>query len=116
MNDFLKIDTTRMEWEEKYSEAAGKKLYKKDLIVDPETGTRVTITKYPAGFINPNHTHHCAHGMYVLKGVLHTSEGDFGPGSFLWFPEGMAMWHGAMADEAVEIVFITNKKFDIHYL
>ncbi|MDR0361963.1 MAG: cupin domain-containing protein [Planctomycetota bacterium] len=115
MDATLKIDTNAMEWEEEYNEAAGKPLFKKDLIADPGTGTSVTITKYPAGFINPTHTHHCAHGMYVLKGTLHTSEGDYGPGSFLWFPEGAVMWHGATEQEDVQIVFITNKKFDIIY-
>lgn len=116
MDDIMKINTNAMEWEEEYNEAAGKSLYVKRLVVDPETGTTVTITKYPAGFINPKHFHHCAHGMYVLKGILHTSEGDFKPGSFLWFPEGKEMWHGATAEEDVQIVFITNKLFDINYL
>ena len=116
MAEILKIDVNAMEWEEEYNQPAGRSLYKKELVKDPENGTSITITKYPAGFINPNHTHHCSHGMYVLKGVLHTSEGDFGPCSFLWFPEGTAMWHGATANEDVEIVFVTNKKFDINYL
>jgi quercetin dioxygenase-like cupin family protein len=114
--EILKIDVDAMEWEEEYNQAAGKSLYKKALIFNPDTGMSVTITKYPAGFINPKHHHHCAHGMYVLKGILHTSEGDYKPGSFLWFPEGSVMWHGATENEEVQIVFITNKKFDIHYL
>jgi hypothetical protein len=35
--------------------------------------------------------------------------------SFIWFPEGMTMAHGATADNDVNILFITNKPFDIHY-
>ena len=110
-----KLDTKSMAWEDVYNEAAGANLYRKTLAEDPETGVTVRITKYPAGFINPRHDHPCAHGMYVLKGTLRTSEGDFAPGAFLWFPEGEVMWHGATADEDVEIVFITNKKFEINY-
>ena len=113
--EVLKLDTKAMEWEERYNEAAGKKLYRKFLVEDPETGMGVMVTKYPAGFINPNHDHPCAHGMYVLEGILHTSEGDFPPGSFLWFPEGKTMWHGATPEQDVLIVFITNKKFAINY-
>lgn len=116
MQDILKLDTNAMEWEREFNEGAKKELFKKSLANDPETGVMVTVTKYPAGFINPKHTHHCAHGMYVLKGILHTSEGDFGPGSFLWFPEGKVMWHGATENEAVEIIFITNKQFDMTFL
>jgi quercetin dioxygenase-like cupin family protein len=114
--EFKSIDVNAMAWEEEPNEKAGRPLFKKELVKDAETGVGITITKYPAGFINPLHDHHCAHGMYVLKGILHTSKGDFTPGSFVWFPEGETMWHGATEDQDVEIVFVTNKKFTINYL
>jgi hypothetical protein len=31
----------------------------------------------------------------VLEGELVTHKGTFGPGSFVWFPEGEVMEHGA---------------------
>ena len=71
-----------------------------DLFSDPETGMMVRLVRYPAGVINPNHTHPCGHGMFVLEGNLVTHRGSFGPGSFVWFPEGEAMEHGASADPA----------------
>ena len=114
--EFKSINVDDMAWVEVPNEKAGKSLFRKSLIEDAETGARITITKYPAGFINPKHDHPCAHGMYVLKGILHTSRGDFGPGSFVWFPEGEIMWHGATENQDVEVVFITNKKFEINYL
>ena len=85
------------------------------LMTDPDTGMFVKYQTYPAGDVAPWHTHHCAHGFYVLKGTLHTNVGDFGPGSFVWFPEGERMFHGAGPDEQVETIFITNKPFDIEY-
>jgi quercetin dioxygenase-like cupin family protein len=66
--------------------------------------------------INPNHTHPCGHGMYVLEGNLVTHRGTYGPGSFVWFPEGEAMEHGASAQGDVTVVFITNKPFRIDYV
>ena len=45
-----------------------------------------------------------------------THKGTFGPGSFVWFPEGEAMEHGAKAEGDVIALFITNKPFDIHYV
>ncbi len=42
--------------------------------------------RYDAGFINPWHTHQCAHAMFVLSGTLRTHEGDYGPGSFVGSP------------------------------
>jgi len=115
-NVFKSIQADEMAWEEEKNEKAGRSLFKKVLVEDEDTGMLITVTKYPAGFINPKHDHPCAHGMYVLKGILHTSKGDFKPGSFVWFPEGEVMWHGATANEDVEIIFITNKKFFINYL
>ena len=49
--------------------------------------------------------------MYVLDGILKTNAGSFGPGSFVWFPEGMEMEHGATQDNDVTFLFITNKPF-----
>jgi len=114
--EFKSIKVDELEWIEKPNEKVGKSLFKKDLIDDEETGIKINITKYPAGFINPKHNHPCAHGMYVLKGILHSSKGDFGPGSFVWFPEGETMWHGATENQDDDFIFITNKIFEINYL
>jgi quercetin dioxygenase-like cupin family protein len=109
------IDVAALPWEEVFNEQVGRPLFRKKLITDPDTGMGVTLTRYPAGFVNPRHTHPCAHGMYVLEGTLVTHEGSYGPGTFLWFPEGMVMEHGATAATDVTILFITNKPFQIHY-
>ena len=53
--------------------------------------------------------------VYVLEGALSTHQGTFGPGSFVWFPEGGIMEHGATTDGDCTFLFITNKRFDIHY-
>jgi quercetin dioxygenase-like cupin family protein len=114
--EFKSMDVNSMPWEEEPNEKVGRPLFKKELVKDEETGVMVHVTKYPAGFMNPKHIHTCAHGMYILKGVLRTSKGDFSPGSFVWFPEGEIMWHGATETQDVEFIFITNKKFIINYL
>ena len=114
-HEITALDTKSLPWEERFNEKIGRALYRKNLIEDPDTGMEVRIVRYPAGVINPLHTHNCAHGMYVLEGTLVTNAGNYGPGSFVWFPEGIAMEHGATADEDVTVVFITNKPFDIHY-
>jgi len=115
-SQFLAIDTNALPWEERFNEKIGKALFRKEFFSDPETGMMVRLVKYPAGVINPSHTHPCGHGMYVLEGKLVTHKGTFGPGSFVWFPEGEVMEHGASADGDVVVVFITNKPFRIDYL
>jgi quercetin dioxygenase-like cupin family protein len=74
------------------------------------------MVRYPAGFTNTWHHHPCAHGMFVLEGTLVTHQGSFGPGNFVWFPEGMTMEHGATQTEDVTVLFLTNKRFEIHYV
>lgn len=78
------------------------------------TGMEVKLQHFEPGCMTTWHTHHCAHGAWVLGGKYHTSLGDFGPGSFVWFPEGMRMEHGT-TDEPCDLIFITNKEFDITF-
>jgi quercetin dioxygenase-like cupin family protein len=114
--EMIAIDTNTMPWEERYQAALGKSNFRKLLLQDPDTGMEVRMVRYPAGFMATWHTHPCAHGMYVLEGTLVTHQGNFGPGSFVWFPEGLLMEHGASAATDVVALFITNKKFEIHFV
>ncbi|GGN72534.1 hypothetical protein GCM10011579_049850 [Streptomyces albiflavescens] len=42
--------------------------------------------------------------------------GDYPAGSFVWFPVGGTMTHGATEDGDCTFLFITNKPFDIQYV
>lgn len=110
------IDTQNVPWEERFNEQIGRALFRKMLYVDPENGAEIRLVRYPAGVINPAHTHPCGHGMFVLEGRLVTHRGTYGPGSFVWFPEGETMEHGADAAADVVVLFITNKAFRIDYV
>jgi quercetin dioxygenase-like cupin family protein len=110
------IDTNVIPWVEVFNDKIGRTLLRKELLTDPETGVLIRLVRYPAGVINPQHTHPCGHGMYVLDGNLVTHQGTFGPGTFVWFPEGDLMEHGASADGDVTVLFVTNKAFRIDYV
>ncbi len=109
------VDSNWMPWDMLGIPQINAKIPVKALQADQETGVMVLKVKYQAGFTNTWHTHPNAHGMYVLDGVLKTHEGEHGPGSFVWFPEGGWMQHGATANNDVTVLFITNKKFGISY-
>jgi quercetin dioxygenase-like cupin family protein len=113
---YYAINTLEKPWQERFNEKLGRALFRKDLYIDPATGAEIRLVKYPAGVINPRHTHPCGHGMYVLEGTLVTHQGTYGPGSFVWFPEGDVMEHGASAEADVVVLFITNKSFRIDYV
>ena len=110
------IDANTMPWGERFNERVGHSLFRKELFTDPETGALVRLVRYPAGVINPSHTHPCGHGMYVLEGKLVTHAGTFGPGMFVWFPEGEVMEHGASAEGDVTVILMTNKTFRLDYV
>lgn len=109
-------NSNTLPWQVRHIDELDADLAVKPLVEDPDTGMSVMKLKYFAGFTNTWHTHTCAHGMYVLDGVLRTSAGSFGPGEFVWFPEGQVMEHGATQDNDVTVLFITNKPLDIHYV
>lgn len=112
----IAIDTNTLPWEERFNEKIGRATYRKLLLQDPDTGMEIRLLRYPAGVMIPWHRHPCAHGIYVLEGTLVTHAGSFGPGSFVWFPEGMEMSHGATAESDVTMLFITNKPMAINFL
>lgn len=112
--DILSIDTSRTPWADFVVPQTGAHIPTKVLLDDPDTGMQVFLMRYAAGFTNVWHTHPCAHGMFVLDGVLKTNQGEHGPGSFVWFPEGGWMEHGATKNDCT-FLFITNKPFGIMY-
>lgn len=110
------VKPSEMEWTESLMAQIGRPFHVKGLFNEPETGMSVTLLRYPAGLINPHHSHPCGHGMYVIEGKLVTHQGEFGPGTFVWFPEGEEMEHGASPDGDMTALFITNKPFRIDYI
>ena len=113
--DLTVADASTLPWEDLHIPQTGAQIPFKGLFTDPDTGVTVFLIRYAAGFTNTWHTHPCAHGMYVLDGTLRTHKGDFGPGNFVWFPEGGWMEHGATENNDVTLLFITNKEFGICY-
>ena len=114
--DLTVVDTLSEAWQDFPLPAINAHLEFIPLLNDPETGVLVAKIVYRAGFTNTWHTHPCGHGIYVLDGTLNTHQGTFGPGSFVWFPEGGTMEHGATEDADCTFLFITNKAFDIHHV
>ena len=114
--DYFALDSNALPWEERINPHLPAAIYRKVLHTDPETGVFFQLVRYPRGVINPSHTHPCAHAIYVLEGTLVTHRGSYGPGAFVWFPEGEVMEHGAAPDTDVTALLVSNKSFAIHYV
>ena len=114
--DLTVVDTLAEAWQDFPVPAINAHLEYVPLLNDPVTGVLVVKMVYRAGFTNSWHTHPCGHGIYVLDGTLKTHQGTFGPGGFVWFPEGGTMEHGATDDADCTFLFMSNKAFDIHHV
>ncbi len=115
-SEFLAVDTNEIPWEERFREEIGHVIFRKVLLTEPETGCLFQLVRYPAGVVNPRHTHPCGHAIFVLEGSLVTHKGTYGPGSFVWFPEGEVMEHGATQQEDVTVLLVSNKAFGINWV
>ena len=98
---FFAINTLEQPWEERFNEKLGRALYRKNLHTDAATGAEIRLVRYPAGVINPLHSHPCGHGMYVLEGCLVTHKGTFGHAF-----EALAGYGALLHGEAVSIGMI----------
>ena len=91
--------------------------FRKRLVTDTAAkGMYISLLRYPAGVINPQHTHPHPHGFFVLDGQLVTNRGTFGPGTFVWFPAGEVIYHGAGRDKDMVALFISGAPFEINYV
>ena len=115
-SQFLAIDTTTLPWEERFSEQIGKAIFRKEFFSDPDTGMMVRLVEYPAGVINPAHTHPCGHGMYVLEGNAGDAQRDIRPRQLRLVSRRGRDGARRTADGDVIVVFITNKPFRIDYV
>jgi quercetin dioxygenase-like cupin family protein len=91
-------------------------LYRKTLLANTQNATGVDLLRYPAGVVTPIHTHPHGHGMYVLQGHLVTNHGTFDPGTFVWFPDGERIYHGAANDAETVVLFIRHEPFEINFV
>jgi len=113
---YFALDANALPWEPRINPHLPATIFRKVLHTDAETGVFFQLVRYPRGVVNPSHTHPCAHAIYVLEGTLITHKGTYGPGTFVWFPEGEVMEHGAGADSDVTVLLVSNKPFSIHYV
>lgn len=109
------IDTKTVEWDKSFNPKLGVDLGRLMLRKDPKNGAEIRMIRYPKGVVNPEHTHPCGHGIFVLEGKLRTHRGTYGPGTWVWFPEGETMEHGATDEGDMIGIFITDGAFDIFY-
>ncbi len=72
---------------------------------DNTKGAYAGITKFPAGFKAPLHTHTYATKIVVIKGAYTYNGKKYGPGSYLYVPGGMKHESGGV-DDSESIFFI----------
>ena len=110
------FDGISLPWETIMDTHLGKQFKDLKMIYQAETGLAVNLSVYPKGYYKVRHVHGCSHGIFVLSGRLKTDEGVFGPGTFVWYPEGTVMSHGATEDEDCLFLYIQDREGSFEYL
>lgn len=110
------FDGNSMPWETILDKHLNKEFKDLKMIQDEETGFAVNLSIYPKGYFKVQHVHTHGHGIFVLKGTLKTDEGEFGPGTFVWYPAGTVMRHGATDREACVFLYIQDRAGKLTYL
>jgi len=111
------LSAADLKWVDLSSDAPGVKIV--DLWGDHTKGAYGALTKFPAGWAAPLHTHTYDMRIVVVSGTfIHTPEGKaevrLGPGSYLFQPGGNYR-HTTACDKASECEIFTESKgkFDI---
>jgi quercetin dioxygenase-like cupin family protein len=113
---FAAVTVASLDWRRNQLHQDAVTYFMKPLFRDQSCGLAVTLIRYPAGQINPAHSHPIGHGMYVLQGSLVTHRGTFGPNTFVWFPSGEVMTHGAGDDEDLLMLFVASDAVRTDYV
>jgi quercetin dioxygenase-like cupin family protein len=114
--EFRAVDASTMTWNPNQGHRDLVTYFMKPLFSDDHTGEITMLVRYPAGQVNPLHTHPVGHGMYVLQGKLVTNRGTFGPGTYVWSPPDVVTSHGAGPDEDVVVIFTTHEGMTTDYV
>jgi len=89
------IDTNAMDWQE--SPSAGVHRKRLDHTGPAERGRVTSIVRFAAGSLFPEHGHPAGEEVLVLDGVFSDEAGNWGPGAYLFNPEGFR--HSPWSDE-----------------
>ena len=110
----FKVNVSTVPWTELKVPSLPDGLHGRSLHENPRTKMGTTLIKYPKGFREPKHYHvTCGHYIYVLKGKLHSPEGDLPAGTFTYAAPNER--HGPYnALEETEVLFYTDGPFDFH--
>jgi len=80
---------------------------------DNTKGAYGGLTKFPAGFKAPLHTHKYATKIVVIKGGYTYNGKTYGPGSYVYVPAGHQHESGGVADSESIFFIEQDGKFDM---
>lgn len=103
------VDANAIPWQKK-SDPEGGIFYEKVLLEDEKTDMYISLRMLPAKWELDWHTAEGAYGYYVLKGIMKSDKGFYGPGSFIWYQKGCVARQGASKYTDAEAIFVSVGK------
>jgi quercetin dioxygenase-like cupin family protein len=91
-----------------------RKIGRRLLYQDPDSGADHYLIRYPAGLKARLHRHTAAHTIVLLEGRLEVNGQVIGPGAYCHFPPGEPMRHAPAGDDPCLFVIIFHGPWDVH--
>ena len=73
---------------------------------DLETGRTDALIEFPAGYVEPRHTHAASHSAFLLRGRWIVEGRELQPGSYFYGPAGEDQPHGPFESPEGTLIFI----------
>ena len=80
---------------------------------DVRTGVEHDLVRYPAGMRAKWHRHTAGHSILLLEGRMHINDRVIEPGTYVYLPPGIPMWHAPAGDEPCLFLIMFDGPFDV---
>lgn len=80
------VDTNEAEWQSVELPNLPSGAFMKLLKINEETGSLTALVKFPAGFVEPRHSHSVGHMVYVIENELGSGNSAYGEGTYWYAP------------------------------
>ncbi len=80
------VDTKEVEWQPVEIPNLPSGALMKLLDLNEETGSLTALVKFPAGFVEPRHSHTVGHAVYVIENELGSGNSAYTEGTYWYAP------------------------------
>ncbi len=96
-NKMVLVDANEAEWQPVELPNLPSGAFMKPLNLNEKTGSLTALVKFPAGFVEPRHSHSVGHTVYVIENELGSGNSAYTEGTYWYAPANDV--HGPVEQE-----------------